>query len=134
MLPSELTVVLGDGQVVLDGDTRLRVIIYAVKAGLSGFDIVLTIEDPSVAEIIAAEFPDYGLNEATNVPTNRIRLRAVDLKDIVPLSASAWVLCTVTIRGKSKGSSAIVMEVLAMDDDLGRTMSPLVESDVLTVK
>ena len=112
----------------------LQIILYNAEAGLSGFDIVMTIDDSSVATIVKAEFPEYGLAEFTIVSENRIRLIAADIEDIVTPQTQLWVLSTVTVIGKSKGVTRIGLQIFGMDDELGDTMTPVVVTGQLTVE
>jgi len=101
--------------------------------GLSGFDIELTLEEGAIAEFVAVDFPDFGLTSAFPLPGDSVRLRAVDLNDVVPNDSVISLLVSVHVRGTSPGSTAIIPIVHVMDDESGDPIDAAVVQASLTV-
>ena len=115
------------------GETAgLALVLYAAQNGLSGFEVVVTIEDPEVAEVVGVEFPDFGLTYADQLPATALKLRAVDLSEIVSPGSQASVLSTLALQGKARGTTVINLEISAMDDEQGEAMQPFVVSGLLS--
>ena len=116
------------------GETAgLALVLYAAHNGLSGFEVVVTIQDPDVAEVVGVEFPDFGLTYTDKLPATALRLRAVDLNEIVSPGWQASVLSTLALQGKARGTTVITLEISAMDDEQGEAMQPFIVSVLLSV-
>jgi len=116
------------------GTTQVEIVLFAAKGGLSGFDIVVTVQDPAIAEMVGSELPNFGLTEVVEDSEGGLRLRAVDLNGLVPVGADRALLATLEVQGTAVGSTAIAIMVRAMDDEAEQPLEPLVEAGLLEVE
>jgi len=102
------------------GETAtVDVVLDTASNGLSGFEIDVTLADPSVAEIVSVTFPSFsflssvdgnvvsGFTYTLATPAGTVKLKGSDLSSQVALGATNTVLATVTIKGKANGVSSI---------------------------
>jgi uncharacterized repeat protein (TIGR01451 family) len=115
-----------NGQVnTIGGTASLNLTLDSAPAGLSGYDITITLVDPSIAEISNVSFPGWAiLKDNSTVPASSIHLTAVDLSEIVQPGATNIPLATIGFKGLKQGFTPVQIAVNAMDDDSGNMVSP----------
>ncbi|WP_157199963.1 PKD domain-containing protein [Methanogenium cariaci] len=103
------------------GETvEVAIVIDEFTTGLSGYNLTVTLDDASVAEVTAVSFPDWaGINENGTLPSGSVWIKAADLSDGVSAGAADVTLTTLTISGLDGGSANITATVSLMDDDDG---------------
>jgi hypothetical protein len=134
---SAATISFSPSSVTVDpsGTATIDLTIDELPQGLAGYDAVVTIADPVVAEITAVSFPSWaGLSNATGVPSASVRLSAVDINRQVQPGATGVVLGTITVTGKSPGSATINVENLNVDADGGSRVETTAGSGAITVR
>jgi uncharacterized repeat protein (TIGR01451 family) len=124
-----------NGQVnTIGGTASLNLRLDSAPNGLSGYDINITLSDPTVASVTGVTFPAWAtLKDSSSVPASFIHLTAVDLNDLVNGSASNVPLATITFQGLKEGSTPVQITVNAMDDDSGNMVSPSVAPGIFSV-
>nr|WP_275425589.1 DUF3344 domain-containing protein [Methanosarcina horonobensis] len=104
---------------------EINVVASNFPEGLSGYNLTVAIDDPTVAEIVDIEYPSWGLiTENSSLPGTSIYLKTVDGEDTVKAGATDVVLATLTVSGKKKGSANLSIGVKRLDDDSGNIIEP----------
>ena len=125
---------LGNGQAILGGVVELPLTIDWVPDGLSGYDVKVTVADPSVGRISKVDFPaDFSLNNQSLLllPAPEVRLVAVDIlendpNDQIQPGDTSVVLALITFEGLKQGVTSIVVsigEALGFQDENSNNMS-----------
>lgn len=106
-----------------------------IPAGLAGYNLTVSLSDPSVAEIVAVTFPSWSnqaiagwphQNANGALPADAAWLKAADVNRVVPAGATNVVLATLTIRGDAPGASFVNITLRQMSDDSGTNMLPVI--------
>lgn len=121
---SEPIVSIGEARIEVDEIGTVEVAIREATAGLSGYDITVSLSDDEVAEIVGIVMPDFGLTDETISSPSSARIRAVDLNEIVPLGTSEAQLAVLEVKGLKPGISEVTASIYAMDDDNGDPIEP----------
>ena len=103
-------------------------------AGLSGFDVEVTIGDPAVAQVSKVTYPDFGLVQTLpeTLPASTVRVRGVDLNQLVSAGATDVELATIKVTVLSAGVTRIDIVARQVDDDQGNPISPAVAPSSIT--
>ena len=106
-----VNVATGSYQASSVGETvSVPIVLDSAPGGLSGYRIVVSLSDPSVATITSVAFPDWAsLKSSSAVPSGRVVLQAVDLSQQVPAGGASVLLATLTVKGTARGSTSIVV-------------------------
>lgn len=120
----------------VDEETTVNVTVSEVPDGLSGFNVTLQVADPDVGSVVDASINDeMGLEEVAIVDDGAgVRLKAVDIDDVVQSGDGPVTLATVTLRGDATGSSALTIDVDQVDDDDGNRIGPALGDASLIVE
>ncbi len=94
-------------------------------AGLSGYNLTVSLSNGSVAQIIALEFPEWAsLHNNSSLPSDRAWMKAVDLDKKIENGSDNVLLAKIAIRGKTPGKTDLLINAEKMDDDKGIMMDP----------
>ena len=106
-----VNVATGSYQVSTVGETvSVPVVLDSAPGGISGYRIVVSLSNPSVATITSVAFPDWAtLKSSSAVPSGKIVLQGVDLSQQVPAGGASVLLATLTVKGTATGSTNIVI-------------------------
>jgi PKD repeat protein len=120
---------------VLTGEAReYQLIVDILPKGLAGYDLVCTISNTSVGEILQVSYPSWaGLTNTTKFSDWTFRLSGVDVNRQIQPGAVNVILATVTVRGERVGETQITISDIHMDADGGDAITPLVNNGLLTV-
>jgi hypothetical protein len=125
------------GNIALSGIGQTAVIpitIDTVTNGLAGYTIDVSVTNPSVAEIIAVEYPGWAsLSTSSSLPASEVRLKAVDLNREIQAGAKEIPIAIITLKSHSSGSSFLQISPIRMDDDKGDSINPPAIQRTLTV-
>ena len=114
--------------------TPVTITLDTASAGVSGYDINITLTNPSVASITAVTYPSWAiLNESSALPASSVRLRMVDLYKQIQPGATNVPFGSVTIRGDATGSTDVVITIKEITSDGGVSLSPILQSGTVTV-
>jgi len=129
------TITVGDGFIAdLGSTTTVNITLEEAPNGLSGYNITVSLSDPSIAEIMAVQFPSWAtMNDNSTLPADSFWMKAVDLNHQVESGATNIDLGTLTIRGDAKGECEVNVTISRVDDDNGTAISPSVSPGTLRV-
>ncbi|MBP1928166.1 PKD repeat protein [Methanolinea mesophila] len=129
-----ISVVPASNSTAVDGVAEYRIIINTLPEGLSGYDLVVSLGNTSVADIVGVSYPAWGsMSNTGTLPGDSVRISCVDVDRLVQDGAANQVLATVSIAGTVPGTSEILLSEVHMDDDDGAVMTPdLVNGQVST--
>ncbi len=118
----------------INSTKRLNLTLDKVPAGLSGYNITISLSNAKIAEIISVDFPIWAtpLNNSS-LPADSVWIKASDLNNQVKSGDSNVLLAALTVRGESFGKTNINPMVTYMDDDNGSIIKPEIVSGELEV-
>ena len=123
-----LTLSSADGDV---GETVELELVLWMADGLSGFEVSVRVEDPTIARI--ADVPLRGLAlVAPEPPAPEVRIMKVDLFGL--MDGPHVVLATIEVELLAAGTTTIAVEVLKIDDNDGSGLYPAVVGGIVTVR
>ncbi|OPX75651.1 MAG: PKD domain protein [Methanoregulaceae archaeon PtaU1.Bin059] len=112
---------------VMNGTTaEFEVRISSLPEGLAGYDLRVTIDNPSIAEIVGVQYPGWAAfnNTTPQPPAHSLRLSGVDSGRLVEAGAGSTLLATITVRADATGTSRISITNVNMDADGGVVITP----------
>jgi outer membrane protein assembly factor BamB len=111
---------------VIEGQaTEIRIVADVLPDGLSGYNLTVTLDDPSIAEIVGISYPSWvTISENSSLPGSLVYLAALDGEDAVQPGAEGTVLSTLTVSGKDMGSTNLSIGINRLDDDEGYHIEP----------
>jgi PKD repeat protein len=113
-----------EASVAENGTTEIVITVDYLPEGLAGYNLTLDIDDPTVAEIVAIEYPGWAnLTENSSLPGTSIYLKVLDGNSQVQAGATNVVLATLTVKGKETGNTSFILGVDRLDDDNGTAIS-----------
>ena len=118
------------------GETKtVRLVVNSLPDGLSGYDLILSLGNSSVASITRVSFPAWAesMKSATKLSPGKTRISAVDLHDKVKTGADNVLLAEVTIKGNSIGNTSINLSKARLDSDKGDNINPILHNGTLSV-
>ncbi|WP_154019998.1 hypothetical protein [Halococcus sediminicola] len=103
--------------------------------GVSGYDLVVRLADPSVGTITSASVAsEFGLDRVSvSDDGTTVMLAGVDNDENVQPGATDVQLGTVELTGESAGTTQVVVEEVNLDDDDGNAANPGTTPGTLTV-
>lgn len=110
---------IGSADVLPGQSASIPVVLSEAPNGVSGFRLDFTLDDPTVAEIVAVSLPSYGLTQTDMVSSSHVTTIAADLNGLISAGDTNITLVTLEILGAGTGSTQINVVVAAMDDDDG---------------
>jgi len=114
-------------------EARAIIILDSAPKGLAGYNIIVSLKSGEVADIVRVEFPEWAKLSDSSITDGSIRLKAVDLGDMVRPGATNIVLATIIFGNTKQGESLIELTIVRMDDDYGNPITPFIEPGKLTV-
>jgi hypothetical protein len=130
------TVVVTDATTAPDGTTTVGIVLANAPAGLAGYYLDLTVENPDVARIESAGYPDrFGLTSEPAVGSDgaTVTLEAADVEGAIEPGATDVTLATVTLAGAAPGEAELAVEPRQFDADDGSAFTPATASGTVTV-
>ena len=114
--------------------TTVSLTLDSAPDGLSGYNLTVSLSDPSIAEILSVSFPAWAnVHGTSTLPADSVWMKAADLQDDVKSDDTNIQLGTLTIRGDADGMCDIVVTVTKMDDDNGDPINPGTVSGTIEV-
>jgi hypothetical protein len=112
----------------------VEIVLDTSTAGIAGYDIMVSLSDPSVATITDVSFPYWAiLNASTSLPASSVQLRTVDLYEQVNSGSRIISFGTVTLQGTMIGSTDVVVTIKNITSDDGESFTPSVVSGKFSV-
>lgn len=113
---------------------EVNVILDSAPGGLSGYDITLSVSDPSLATIAAASKPGWAtIGTVGSTPAGSIQITGADINDQVQSGAAGVTLGTVAIQALDVGTVTLTITVTALDDDTGTPIEATTQSATITL-
>ncbi|KQC04692.1 MAG: hypothetical protein APR55_06265, partial [Methanolinea sp. SDB] len=126
--PAENAVYLSpESSAIADGTTAdYEIRVSSLPDGLAGYDLRVTLDNPSIAEIVGVQYPAWVMLNNTNPEpsADSLILSGVDIGRQVEPGAGSTLLATITVRADSTGTSAIILSDVNMDADGGDVIVP----------
>ncbi len=129
---SSALVVLG-AETRIGGSAEVALVLDKAPNGVSGFDLVVTLDGDGVGRITEVTTPDYGVVLSEVVSDYQARIKAADTADLVNGGAANVLLATVKVKGVAVGSTKLNVRALRMDDDRGIAVKPAPGSGTVSV-
>jgi PKD repeat protein len=103
----------------------LNLTLDSAPAGLSGYNLTISLSNTSVATILSTEFPGWAtLRSNSSLPGGSVWIKAADINELISSGANNVLLATLTIRGDAPGKANLLISVSGMDDDNGAQINP----------
>ena len=131
---SSPTVTAASGSVARGETVSVPIVLSEAPSGLAGYDLTVTLSNPTVARLVGAELPDFGLTSQVFISSSEIRLRAADFTHLVEPGATNITLATLRVEGVKKGKTEIAIQITRLDDDDGYPIETQVIDGSLTVQ
>ena len=131
----ESTTITGTGNV-----SEVNVTISYLPLGLSGYNITVSIEDPSIAEIVEVALPEWAsIYKIGFLSSSSVWVKAVDLNNEIKPGDRDVTLMTLKVKAVSVGTTKILIKinylhgVPALQDDNGDPIDVTIEKGVIAV-
>ncbi|MFB6196041.1 MAG: hypothetical protein ABEI80_07700 [Haloplanus sp.] len=129
-------IVVTDGTTAADGSTTVGVVLTNAPDGLAGYYLELTVENPKIARIRSASYPDrFGLTSQPRIASDgsAVTLEAADVEGAIEPGATDVTLAMITVAGASPGEVELALEPRQFDADDGSAFSPATQPGTVTV-
>ncbi len=123
---SEWTIPLGQS-------IEVNLCLSNISADLAGFDVLLELERTGTAEFRGISMGGFGLESYSELPTESLRIRAIDLKQRLTAGTEGVVLATMQLVGVAVGEGPMAIELKGIDDTDGNSVAALVVDSSLRV-
>ena len=112
----------------------VEIILDTATNGFAGYDISISLSDPSVASITEVTFPSWALlNESSPLPASSVRMRMVDLDNQTIPGSTDVSFGSITLQGDAIGSTDVEITIKEITSDSGESLSPSLDSGRLIV-
>ena len=111
----------------------LAITLGDAATGLSGYDLTISLADPTVATISSTTLPGFGLVSQQALSASSVRLRAADLMHLIDAGAGQALLATLTVDGLKPGQTAVTVSVTRLEDESGFPISHQVVAGSVTI-
>ncbi|WP_237561701.1 hypothetical protein [Halorubrum halophilum] len=125
-----------DADLSASGTATVDVVLTSAPNGLAGYNIDLTVDDPNVAHIESASYPDrfdLTTDPAVGDEGRTVTLEAADMGSTIDAGASDVTLATVEIAGDAPGEAELAVEPQQVDTNDGDRIQPAAQAGALTV-
>jgi len=125
-----------DAELSPSGTVTVDVVLTTAPNGLAGYNVDLTVDDPDVARIESASYPDrFGLTTDPEIDEagRTVTLEAADTGSTIGAGATDVSLATVEIGGDAPGEAELSVEPRQVDADDGARIRPAARAGTLTV-
>jgi PKD repeat protein len=130
-----ISFVPASASVLPGGSKEYQIRVDSLPKGLAGYDLVCTVSNTSVAEILAVSYPSWaGLRNTTNYSAWSVRLSGVDTDRQIQPAATNVILANVTLKGDMAGVTPIIISNVHMDADGGDAINSSTNNGQLIVQ
>jgi len=108
------------------GDTlEYQVILDDATLGLAGYEITVSLTNPTVAAITGVTFPAWAqMHSNSPVPSPSVSLTAIDTGHQVEPGSTGITLVTLAVQGNAAGTTPVAVMVTDMDAEGGSSIQP----------
>lgn len=125
-----------DAEMSPSGNATVDVVLETAPNGLSGYNIDLTVDDPDVAHIESASYPDrfdLTTEPAIGDEGRSVTLEAADVGSTIDAGASDVTLATVEVVGDASGEAELTVDPRQVDTNDGDRLQATPQAGALTV-
>jgi len=130
-------VTLGSTSVPEGKGSAVELALSSAPNGLSGFDLTVSVDSPSVATITGASVSralSTGTSEITTASDgSSVQIELADLGDVVQPNASEVSLASIELSGNAVGDATLSTTLTQIDDDAGSEIDATTQSGSITV-
>jgi PKD repeat protein len=126
---------IGNGEVTAIGSTAtVNIVLDEAPAGLSGYSINVSVENPVIATVSAVSYPAWAsLIDTSTLPSADCRVKASDMSNVVQSGAMNTTLATITLQGLAGGATTVNLTVNLMSGDEDEIINPTISAGTFTV-
>ena len=118
----------------IGGNGAVSIVMDTVPSGLSGYQITVSLSDPSIGMITDVTQPGWaGLFSATPLPGSSVTIKAADTAMEVGPGATSVLFATCKITGVKEGQCNIMIQPDMVDDDQSGRYVPDTGQGTITV-
>lgn len=128
------TLAASNASVVVGQTASVPLVLSEAPLGLAGYELTVTLSNPTVARLVGAKLPAFGLTSQVLISSSEIRLKAADITRLVEAGAANSTLATLAVEGLKKGKTEIHIQITRLDDDEGYPIDARVVDGGLTVQ
>jgi len=132
----EPAVSVTDAELDTSDTATVDVVLTSAPNGLAGYNLELSVDDPDVARIEAASYPDrFDLTTDPDIDEagETVTLEAADMGSTIDAGASDVTLATVEIAGDAPGDVKLSVEPRQVDANDGDRIRPAARAGTLIV-
>lgn len=121
---SAAVITIDGGITLVNQPTTIYLTADSFPQGLSGYNITLSITNPSIATIGEVNFPDWAtVNRFSSLPSSSVTIYAADIPQSIQSGSTNVNLASITIIGKETGGvTKVEATINELDDDLGSSI------------
>ena len=134
--PGEPAVSVTDAELATSDTATVDVVLTSAPNGLAGYNLELSVDDPDVARIEAASYPDrfdLTTDPAIDEAGETVSLEAADMGSTIDAGATDVTLATVEIAGDAPGEVELSVEPRQVDANDGDRIQPAARPGTLIV-
>ncbi|WP_200530596.1 hypothetical protein [Halorubrum sp. LN27] len=134
--PDDPAVSVTDAELSQSDTATVDVVLTSAPDGLAGYNLELTVDDPDVARIESASYPDrFDLTTDPEIGESgeTVVLEAADMGSTVDAGATDVTLATVEVAGDAPGEAELTVDPQQVDDNEGERLRPASRAGTLTV-
>ncbi|ABD41191.1 hypothetical protein Mhun_1457 [Methanospirillum hungatei JF-1] len=107
-------------------EPAIDLIMEGCNAGISGYALYLTLDNPTVASFGEISFPSWvSMNKVEHINSTTILIQGADLGNQVEPALSIANLATVNIHALTAGYATLSVEPVVIDDDRNGRYEPV---------
>lgn len=110
-----------------------QLILESAPLGLSGYQLVISTDNPGIATITGVSFPEWASLSEAEPKDGGYAVRAIDLNSKVEAGATQIQLATMTIKALTAGTAQVQVSKVQMDDDSGNQITAQITPGIITV-
>lgn len=114
-------------------DGTVHLTLDRAPLGLSGYQLVLSTDNPGVITLTGVSFPEWASLSEAEPKDGGFAVRAIDLNSKVEAGAVDIQLGVVTLKALAAGSAQIQVSKVQMDDDSGNQITAQITPGLITV-
>jgi len=113
---------------------EVNIVLDSAPAGLSGYNITVSVSDPALATIAAASKPGWAtIGTVGATPASSVQITGADLNDQIQSGAAGILLGTVAVRALDAGTVDLTITANALDDDTGTPIEATTQAGTITL-
>jgi hypothetical protein len=134
-IPPGSNLIIGQSVMIptVSGTATSNIVLSSAPQGLAGYNMVVTIANPSVATISSVSYDTWCVLHADTSPGNPITISGADLNSLKQDGSTNIILATVHITGLSAGTTQLQITSADCDDDDGSPISASLGTSTIVI-